>query len=173
MSRIRRLFWMIIYNGFAKHLPRSNKWPNIGQRAFRAACAKRILKSVGRNVNIERHASLQPCISIGDNSGLGVDCDINGTVIIGSNVLMGPEVVVYTRNHAYMDREKLILEQGHAEEKPVVIGDDVWIGRRAMIMPGVHIGKGAVIAAGAIVTKDVPEYAVVGGNPAKVIKYRQ
>lgn len=66
-----------------------------------------------------------------------------------------------------------ILEQGTDEDKPVYIGNDVWIGRRAMIMPGVHIGDGAVIAAGGIITKDVPPYSVVGGVPAKVIKYRQ
>jgi maltose O-acetyltransferase len=65
-----------------------------------------------------------------------------------------------------------MCEQGFYEEKPVVI-DDVWIGGHVIILPGVHIGKGAIVGAGAVVTKDVPEYAIVGGSPAKVIKYRK
>ena len=63
-------------------------------------------------------------------------------------------------------------EQGFSEALPVVIGDDVWIGRRAMIMPGVKIGNGVVVAAGAVVTKDVPDFAIVGGVPAKILKIR-
>lgn len=63
--------------------------------------------------------------------------------------------------------------QGDSEPKPIVIGDDVWIGARSIILKGVHIGKGAVIAAGAVVSRDVPEYAIVGGVPARVIKYRE
>ena len=65
-----------------------------------------------------------------------------------------------------------MMEQGSTEPAPVVIGDDVWIGRRAIIMPGVRIGNGCVIGAGAVVTKDVPPYCVVGGVPAKIIKKR-
>jgi maltose O-acetyltransferase len=63
-------------------------------------------------------------------------------------------------------------QQGRADLKSVVIEDDVWIGTRAIILPGVTVHHGSIIAAGAVVTKDVPEYAIVGGNPAKVIKYR-
>lgn len=64
-------------------------------------------------------------------------------------------------------------QQGHLEKKEVVIGDDVWIGRRVIILPGIKIGNGVIIGAGAVVTKDVPDYAVVAGVPAKVIKYRK
>ena len=86
---------------------------------------------------------------------------------------MGPEVIIYTQNHSYSKKSVLIRNQGYDDYKKVVIEDDVWIGRRAMIMPGSHIGKGAVIAAGSVVSGNVPEYAVVGGVPAKVIKYRK
>ena len=65
------------------------------------------------------------------------------------------------------------MEQGNTDVAPVVIGDDCWIGRRVMIMAGVTIGEGCVIAAGAVVTKDIPPYSVVGGIPAKVIKNRK
>ena len=63
--------------------------------------------------------------------------------------------------------------QEAAEEKPVIIGNDVWIATRAIILPGVHVGNGAIIAAGSVVTRDVPDYSIVGGNPAKVIKMRK
>ncbi len=64
-------------------------------------------------------------------------------------------------------------EQGYSEEKQIVVGDDVWLGYGAIILPGVTIGDGAIIGAGTVVTKDVPPYAIVGGNPAKVIRFRK
>ena len=85
---------------------------------------------------------------------------------------MGPDVQIYTRNHRYDRIDIPMYEQGESEIKEVKIGNDVWIGARSIILPGVTIGDGAVIAAGSIVTKDVESYAVVGGNPAKIIKYR-
>ena len=86
---------------------------------------------------------------------------------------MGPECIIYTRNHAFSRTDIPMREQGFSEEKPVYIGDDVWIGGRVTILPGVHIGKGAIVGAGAVVTKDVPEYSIVGGNPAKIIRFRK
>ena len=63
-------------------------------------------------------------------------------------------------------------QQGPQREEPVVIGNDVWIGSRVTILPGVHIGNGVIIGAGAVVSKDIPDYAIVGGNPARILKYR-
>ena len=65
-----------------------------------------------------------------------------------------------------------MIEQGTETEREVNIGDDVWIGRRVMIMPGIKIGKGVIIGAGAVVTKSIPDYCIVGGVPAKVLRYR-
>lgn len=173
MKKVSNMFWRAFYNVIASKLPRSNASINIGQKKLRYICAKHLVGKIGKNVNVERGAKLHRLIEIGDNSGLGINCDINGRVIIGKNVLMAPEVVIYTENHSYMDKNRLIIEQGYSQSRPVTIGDDVWICRRVMIMPGVTIGTGAVIAAGAVVVKDVPAYAVVGGNPAKIIKYRE
>ncbi|ASM48732.1 chloramphenicol O-acetyltransferase [Pseudoalteromonas espejiana DSM 9414] len=86
--------------------------------------------------------------------------------------MMGPEVVVYTRNHA-IDRVDIpMCQQGFKEIAPVYIEDDVWIGRRVIILPGVSIGKGCVLGAGSVIAKDIPPYSIVVGNPGKVIRNR-
>ena len=153
-------------------------WLPISQRskfakAFRGFWAKRILKECGKNVNVERNSVFGPGVSLGDNSGIGIDCELYGPVTIGKNVMMGPEVVIYTSGHKFDRTDIPMMQQGPTEKEPVVIGDDCWIGRRAMIMPGVTIGDGCVIAAGAVVTKDIPPYSVAGGVPARVIRTRE
>lgn len=95
-----------------------------------------------------------------------------GGLSIGKNVLIGPYVIIYTTNHIYSDISIPINEQGQTEEA-VIIEDDVWIGAKAIILPGVNIGKGSIVAAGAVVTKDVPPYSIVGGIPAKIIRNRK
>lgn len=88
-----------------------------------------------------------------------------GGITIGDDVLIGQNVVIATLNHA-MDPDS----RGDMNPKPVLIGNKVWIGANATILPGVHIGEGAIVAAGAVVAKDVPARTVVGGVPAKIIK---
>lgn len=85
---------------------------------------------------------------------------------------MGPDVLIITQNHRFDQLDLPMWRQGFSPSEPVIIGNDVWVGTRAIILPGVTISKGAIIGAGAVVTKDVPEYAIVGGNPARLIKYR-
>lgn len=155
---------------FAAHLPQSRRFPLA--KKIRRFFSKRIIAYQGENVNIEKNASFTPALQIGDQSGIGISCEINGPVTIGKYVMMGPEVVVYTSGHNFDRIDIPMQQQGSSEEKPVVIEDDVWIGRRAIIMPGVHIGRGCVIGAGAVVTKDIPDYSVVGGVPARILKRR-
>lgn len=101
-------------------------------------------------------------------------------VVIGNYCSIGPECVFmsggehrYDGLSTYPFRAKLGLTENESVTRgPIVLEDDVWLGFRSMVMSGVTIGKGAVVAAGAVVTKDVPPYAIVGGVPAKVIKYR-
>ena len=87
--------------------------------------------------------------------------------------MMGPNCVIYTRNHKIDRLDIPMCQQGDTVEKPVTIGDDVWIGSNVIILPGVKIASHSVIGAGAVVTKDVDEYSVVAGNPAKVVKMRK
>jgi len=173
MGKLSRKIGALIYYTIAKHLPVSSSGIQIGQRAFRAFCGKLMLKRCGKKVNIEKGAIFSAKVSLGDFSGIGMNSRINGDCSIGDYVMMGCDVVVITRNHAFDRTDIPMMHQGFEEERPVVIGNDVWIGDRVIIMPGVHVGDGSIIAAGAVVTHDVPSYTIVGGVPAKVIKSRK
>ena len=156
-----------------RKLPVSTKVTGKIAKKLRAFAAKGFIKHCGKNVNIEHGAVISSKLCIGDNSGIGIDCVCGGEITIGNDVMMGPECVIISRNHEFSDTTIPMRLQGYRNEGPCTIGDDVWIGRRVMIMPGVKIGSHAIIAAGAIVTKDVPEWAVVAGVPAVVKKYRK
>lgn len=171
MWNFRTKIMYVLYGVFAKKLPYSRR-SKISKK-IRVFFGKKIMKNVGLNVNIETGALFNPNVEIGNNSTIGVNCEVVGKAKIGNNVLMGPEVVLYAQNHNFKDKNTLIYNQGYDEEKGVTIEDDVWIGRRVIILPGVTIKKGTVVGAGAIVTKSFPEYSVIGGNPAKLIGKRK
>ena len=114
-------------------------------------------------------------IFVGENSymnGGQLQASKNAKIIIGNNCLISYNVHIRTDMHNFKKKDMFIMNQGHTE-KDITIGDDCWIGYGAQIMAGVNIGRGAVVAAGCIVAKDVPEYAVVAGVPAQIIKYRE
>lgn len=102
-------------------------------------------------------------------SGTYIEC--SGGVTIGEYFHSGRQLTIYSSNHIY-DNDNYIPYDNISINKPVVIKDFVWVGANVTIVPGVTIGEGVVVGAGSVVTRDVPNYAVVGGNPAKVIKYR-
>ncbi len=108
-------------------------------------------------------------VMIGDHTRIGLHNTIIGPVEIGSHVNLAQGITVTALNHNFDDTQKLIDEQG-VSTIPVTIEDDVWIGANAVILPGVTIGNHCVVAAGAVVTKDVPPHSLVAGVPAKVIK---
>lgn len=162
------LFWFYQLTG--AWLPASQHFAPA--KMIRNFWAKKIAKC-GKNINVERYAYFTPGLTIGDRSGIGIRCEIYGQVTIGRDVMMGPEVVIYTSGHRFDRTDIPMMDQGSTEMRPVTIGNDVWIGRRVIIMPGVTIGDGCVIGAGAVVTKDIPPYSVVGGVPAKILKERR
>ena len=170
--KIRHVIAKALYNGIAKHMPLSDSRFSLGSKRFRRFCAKQILPHCGKNVNIERGAQFAWDLSVGDNSGVGVNSLISSHVTIGNDVMMGPDCMIFTANHGMERTDIPMWRQNSSEPRPVVIGDDVWIGARVIILPGVHIGDGAVIGAGSVVTKDVEPYSIVGGNPAKLIRMR-
>lgn len=173
MRKIKKVIGLVIYNVIAKHMPVSYSHFRLGQKKLRAFCGRLILAKCGKNVNIEKGAKFSSKVELGDRSGIGMRTAIGGTCIIGNDVMMGPDCIIHTYNHKTVDTTTPMREQGFTEEEPVVIGDDVWIGGRVIILPGVHVGNHSIIGAGAVVTKNVPEWAVVAGNPAVVKKYRK
>ncbi len=163
----------IFYYCFARHLPCSDLPYSFFAKHIRRFFVRGMIDKCGKNVNIEHGAFLASGkgIEIGDNSGLGLNCRVTGPLKIGNDVMMGPSVMIFTQNHETQDLT-IPMRLQTAPKFGVTIGDDVWLGANALIMPGVTIGNGCIIAAGAVVTKDVTDYAVVGGNPAKIIKMR-
>ena len=128
--------------------------------------------TLGRGSVIESYACINNAVGdviIGNHTRIGLHCTVIGPVTIGSHVNLAQGITVTALNHNFEDTGKRIDEQG-VSTKPVTIDDDVWIGANAVILPGVTIGTHAVVAAGAVVTKDVPAHSIVAGVPAKVIK---
>lgn len=112
-------------------------------------------------------------VSIGDYSGIGINCKLYGEVSIGKNVMMGPEVVFLTTSHNYSRIDIPMINQGISKEMPITINDDVWIGTRCTFLPGVTIGRGVIVGAASVVTKSFPDYVVIAGNPARVVRDRR
>jgi len=128
--------------------------------------------SLGRRSVVESYACINNAVGdviIGDHTRIGLHCTIIGPVNIGNHVNLAQGITVTALNHNFADGELRIDQQG-VSTQPVSIGDDVWIGTNAVILPGVTIGKHVVIAAGAVVTKDIPDNSLAMGVPATVRK---
>lgn len=135
------------------------------------------MKSVGRNVYIAHDYTIYPPenMTIGDNVYIGEYflCRAEGGVTIGSGSLIGRCTEIRTTGHVYDAEDLQMLPYDHRfTSSPLVIGENVWVATHVTFVKGVTVGEGAVIGMGAVVTKDVPPLAIVGGNPAKIIKYR-
>jgi maltose O-acetyltransferase len=139
--------------------------------AERTALLKKLLGSTEKNCYIEPtfRCDYGYNIHVGENFYANFDCVILDTceVRIGQNCMLAPGVHIYTATHPLKPDER---NSGKEYGKPVTIGDNVWIGGRAVINPGVTIGNNVVVASGTVVTKGIPDNVVVGGNPARIIK---
>ena len=160
-----------VYYLFAQFLPCSSSRVKIG-KYIRRICARHICSFISSDSNIERRAVINKKLYLGKESGIGTRAFIQGETHIGSYVMMGPDCNIYTINHNTSDIKTPMCKQGVRPEQPVYIGNDVWIGSRVTILPGVHVGNGVIIGTGAVVSKDIPDMAVVVGNPAYIVKYR-
>lgn len=128
--------------------------------------------SLGDYSVIESFACINNAVGdviIGDHTRIGLHNTIIGPVTIGCHVNLAQGITVTALNHNFEDSDKRIDEQG-VSTTPVIIEDDIWIGANAVILPGVTIGNHSVVAAGAVVTKNVPPHSLVAGVPAKIIK---
>ncbi len=143
---------------------------------LRARLMRFFFKSLGRNtvLQVGLRVTNPENVSIGSNCNLarGVFITGGGGVTIGDWVGFGPDTKIWSVNHRFEDPDTPWLLQGW-EKKPVVIEDDVWLGANVFVMPGVTIGRGAIVSAGAVVNKSIPPYALVAGNPARVVGWRK
>ncbi|MDT0606242.1 acyltransferase [Croceitalea rosinachiae] len=167
---IRKFFYFIYiillkdtpedYRPYALFFPRLRNW-----------MVKRYLKKSGKKIRVKKGAEISLNSTIGNNTELGTRCMIQANVYIGDDVIMGPDVKIYSRNHKYSNLEIPIRLQGKDYFK-TFIGNDVWLGANVIVTAGCKVGNHVIVAAGAVITKDIPDFAVVGGVPAKVIKFR-
>lgn len=138
---------------------------------------------IGDNFTLGKHAIIEctgvlrnvgSSLKIGNNVGINHYCfiGVRGDIEIGNDVIFGPRVNIFSENHNFDKLDIPIKHQGVTKDK-TIIGNDVWIGANVSIMSGVKIGDGCVIAAGAVVTKDLPKHSIAGGVPAKIIKNRK
>ena len=170
MYRIKLLFYYL----FVRNLPHSRYF-----KFFNTLRVFYVSKVLGI-MNWDKRTYFENGIYIGKgrNLTIGKCCEINENVFIqgakiGDFVMIAPGVCLLANMHNHEDPNVPMVFQGKKIGTPVIIGDDVWLGRNVIVMPGVKIGKGSIIAAGAVVTKDVPEYSIFGGVPAKLIKKRK
>ena len=133
--------------------------------------------SLGRNVYVGHYAILKGYyrneLIIGDETWIGQQCFMHaaGGLTIGARVGLGPAVKILTSQHEEAGRETPILFSPLALAA-VTIEDDADVGMGAIVLPGVRIGRGAIVGAGSVVTRDIPSYAVVAGNPARILRHR-
>jgi maltose O-acetyltransferase len=168
----RSIFWTLYYL-FARHLPGNYVPYSFYSKEIRAFFCKPMFRSFGKNVDIGPNVEFFNVRNseIGDNSGIGAYSSL-GTVRIGNYVMMGTHCLILSQNHRFDDLNIPMCKQGFQQDDPVIIEDDVWIGSKVIILPGVRVGHGSIIGAGTVVTGDVEPYTIVGGNPARVIGKR-
>ncbi len=174
MNKIVRLICVVLYYSIARHLPEHSLPRGRLWLAIRRALVRRMLRHAGKNLHINAMAQFGKGdkLSMGDHSSLGYGTRIIGDVTFGNYVGTAQEVIITSSNRIFNRTDEPMMFQGKRPDMPVVIDDDVIIFARAIILPGVHIHSGCVIAAGAVVARDVPPNSIVAGNPAKVVKFR-
>lgn len=169
--------YVILYYGFARYLPKSTM-PGLGRlsKVLRRFVCKRIFARSGVKLNVEKNAYFGngKDIRVGNYVGFGKNFKtLNRILTVGDELMMGEDVLFLGGGHKHDDLTTPMGKQGGLGKTPLEIVGDVWIGARVIVLPGCkRIGRGVIIGAGSVVTKDVPDYAIVGGNPAKIIRFR-
>ena len=166
---VRRIYFKCFLNASGWNLSIGNN--------VEIKCCQNI--TFGNHVNISSGGFISACdkakLSIGDhfngNGNLRIIADCGGNIKIGNDVMIGPNSVIRSSNHSYKNFKLPMNKQGHIAGE-ILIGDDVWIAANVVILPNVIIGSHSIVAAGAVVNKDVPEFAIVAGVPAKVVGHR-
>lgn len=173
LKKIKMILGYLLYVTLGGNLPHYQcgyRWPV--SRAIRELCAKLMFLKCGTKPDIGRKISFSSKVSIGNSSSIGDYTHIHGELQIGNNVMIAPRCAFIASDHMIANLNIPMNCQGVMDGK-IIISDNCWIGYGSIILNNVTIGEGAVVGAGAIVTKDVPAYTIVGGSPAKIIKNRK
>lgn len=174
---MKKIICLILYYGFARFLPASYKiYGGKLSKKIRYVLCKNIFEFCGKNVNVERLAFFGNGrnIRIGDNSGLGINCRVPGNIVLGKEVMMGPNCYILANTHLFDRTDVPMRLQGRSGKKnKVTIGNDVWIGRDVMILGSREIKDGSIVGARCVLTKSFPEYSIIGGNPSRLIRSRK
>ncbi|MEY3760385.1 MAG: hypothetical protein RIR39_1876 [Pseudomonadota bacterium] len=167
----KRKFYFLLYNLIGKALPRTTMPYSLGAKWVRAFLIRNFIDVCGNKLIVETGAILSPFISVGHDCLIGEGCRIRGNVTIGNDVLLAQNVELISFGHGF-ERSDVPMRLQAETFGSIEIGNDVWIGVNAVVLPNVKIGNHAIVGAGSVVTKDVPDWAIVGGVPAKLIKFR-
>lgn len=165
---------LVIYYLLVQYLPHSRLWAGFNRIRRWYLCT--VLKVAPRH----SESKFEPCIYISDGRHLNIGKHVRinehvflqGPITIGDYTMLAPGVAIYTRTHDHSRTDLPMVTQGDTETMEVVLEEDVWLGRNVVVLPGVQIGKGAIVGANAVVTRDIPAFTVWGGVPAKQIRSR-
>ena len=170
---MKKILFSLLYYGIAFHLPCSYYPGGRLFTKFRAFCVRYLTNSTCYKLEIEARVLIGNGrdITIGNYCQINEECRLRN-VVIGNYVMIAPQVIIPHSGHSYDRIDVPMRNQSPKYYPKTIIEDDVWIGSRAIIMHGLRIGKGSIIAAGSVVTKDVEPLSIVGGNPAIEIRKR-
>tara|TARA_A100000171_G_C2140621_1_gene155885 strand:- start:30353 stop:30898 length:546 start_codon:yes stop_codon:yes gene_type:complete len=165
---------LIFYYLFIQKLPHSRLWG--GFNSIRRSYVSKVLQIMPNDSNskFENGVYISDArkLQIGNYVRINEHVFLQGEISIGNYVMIAPYTAIYTNAHEHRDSTTPMVQQGDTATQKVTIGNNVWLGRNVVVLPGITVGEGAIVGANSVVTKDVAPFTVVGGVPAKLIKNR-
>jgi acetyltransferase-like isoleucine patch superfamily enzyme len=176
MKIIKQLYWSLLQEAALFHIHYLNALTGESGISARKKYYRKMCSSCGNGLIVEENVRIQSPqnLQVGDNVWFSANSYLNasGGLKIGSDVYIGSCVKIWTDNHIFQDPEKPFTQQGF-EYKPVTIQNDVWIGPRVFIKPGISVMTGSIINAGTVLAKNVPPFAILEGNPGRIVGWRK